>query len=143
MWSDPLLVYATEPTARLRHVINMSPRSASAVRQDAGDVVLHGLEGDAEGAGDLLVAGTFGQQVEDLAFPGGQVVCPGRAARAGQPAGCPGEELAGDSRAEGGAARGDGAQCRGDLAGGRALEDVAACARGQRIAAWGRRVKAS
>jgi Acyl-CoA dehydrogenase, C-terminal domain len=28
--------------------------------EDAGDVVLHGLQGDAEGPGDLLVAGTLG-----------------------------------------------------------------------------------
>ena len=51
--------------------------------EDMGDVVLHGLQGDAEGPGDLLVAGTLGQQVEDLAFPCGQVVWPGRARQAG------------------------------------------------------------
>ena len=45
--------------------------------QDAGDMVLHGLQGDREGAGDLLVAGTFGQQVEYLTFSHSQVVWPG------------------------------------------------------------------
>src|SRR5438552_9602746 len=65
--------------------------------EDARDVVLHGLQGDAEGAGDLLVAGTFGQQVEYFTFSRGQVVWPGWGGRAGQPPGSLGQEPAGDS----------------------------------------------
>jgi len=72
--------------------------------EDAGDVVLHGLQRDAEGAGDLLVAGTLGQQVEDLAFPRGQVVRPGWARRAGEPIRCAGQEPTGDPGAEDAAA---------------------------------------
>jgi hypothetical protein len=38
--------------------------------------LLH-VEGDSEGAGDLLIAGTLGQQVEYFTFSHGQVVWPG------------------------------------------------------------------
>ena len=56
--------------------------------EDLGDVVLHRLEGQSERPGDLLVAGPAGEQVEDFAFPCGQVVGLGGG---GWPAGCAGQ----------------------------------------------------
>jgi hypothetical protein len=89
-------------------------------------VILHGLQGDAQGARDLLVAPALGEQVEYLALARGQVVWPGWGRRP------PGQEPAGNARAEHSAAGRDGAKRRADLVGGRALEDIAASTRRQR-----------
>jgi hypothetical protein len=39
--------------------------------QQRGDVVAHSLFGQAEAAGDLVVAGAGGEQIEHVAFAGG------------------------------------------------------------------------